>query len=348
MEKNIQETIKISEEFLPFYDYLNYCRICFSDIIKYADKNHLSQEAINYRSDNDKKIFETICNTEEYDEKQWLIDNGYKDVVFNYYFKHLFFSLLVDFSNYYSASLDMAYQGNIYVAWSLLRKPLQETLAYIEWLYVDKDELISLMLNSVNVSSYEIMKKKSKIKQHIEFIQPFDSTEKINMYDFRYSYEDQLTLNGMLQAANHLITTRPYLKTSPSGLNFVFSDDDSIYRNTGFYYTSLPYVMRYTVNLVMGIFERIAELSDYTVEVNSLNSSLKILQALSVPYEKVKELLDLEKIPLYCPVCGQEHNTDEVWINFAYSHFECCKCHKKINTFGYIFDFSEVTFVNNE
>lgn len=346
MEIDTKETIKISEEFLPFYDFLNYCRACFLSIIEYVDKNHLSVEPINYKSDKDRVIFEDVCKGK--DAEQWLIDNGYKDVVFNFYFKHLFFSLLVDFCNYYNASIDMAFNGNIYVAWSLLRKPLQETLAYIEWLYVDKDELLSLMIDSTDVSSYEIMKNKSKIKQHIELIQPYNSSEKINIYDFRYSYRNELTLNGMLQATNHLITTRPYLKTSPSGLNFVFSDDDSIHRNTGFYYTSLPYVMKYTVDLVMKIFGNIAELSDYTIAVNSLNAMLKEFQAMSVPYEKAKELLPLEKISIYCPVCGQAHNTDEVWINFAYSHFECSKCHKRINTYQYLFDFEDITFVTDE
>lgn len=348
MEIDKNENLKISEEFLPFNNFLNYCRRCLMDMVEYADKHDLTKEPIHYRSDSDRSCVEKIFRSKVENTDKWLIDNGYKDVVFNFYFKHLFFSLLVDFCNYYNASIDMAFNGNIYVAWSLLRKPLQETLAYIEWLYVDKDELLSLMIDSTDVSSYEIMKNKSKIKQHIELIQPYNSSEKINIYDFRYSYRNELTLNGMLQATNHLITTRPYLKTSPSGLNFVFSDDDSIHRNTGFYYTSLPYVMKYTVDLVMKIFGNIAELSDYTIAVNSLNAMLKAFQAMSVPYEKAKELLSLEKISIYCPVCGQAHNTDEEWINFAYSHFECSKCHKRINTYQYLFDFEGITFVTDE
>lgn len=345
-----KENLKISEEFLPFHDFLNYCRVCFLSMIEYADKKHLSKEAINYKSDTDRMAFDGICKNQNKDAEQWLIDNGYKDVVFNFYFKHLFFSLLVDFCNYYNASLDMAFNGNIYVAWSLLRKPLQETLAYIEWLYVDKDELLNLMINSTDVSSYEIMNKKNrpKIKQHIEAIGPFESSEMPNIYDFRYSYKKQFTLNGILQATNHLITTRPYLKTSLSGLNFIFSNDKEIHRNTGFYYTSLPYIMKYTVDLVMKIFGNIAELSDYTMGINSLNVILKLFQATDTPYEKTKKLLGLEEIYIYCPVCGQAHNSDEVWINFAYSHFECSKCHKKINTYQYLFDFEEITFVTDE
>lgn len=348
MQIDKKKNRKVSEEFLPYHDFLNYCSACLSSIITYADKNHLSKDVINYKSDNERMIFEDICKNTDKDAEQWLIDNGYKDTVFNFYFKHLFFSLLVDFCNYYNASIEMAFDGNIYVAWSLLRKPLQETLAYLEWLYVDKDELLTLMIDSTDVSSYEIIKNKPKIKQHIELIRPYDSSEKTNIYDFRYSYKNQLTLNGILQATNHLITTRPYLKTSPSGLNFIFPDDDSIHRNTGFYYTSLLYVMKYTVDLVMKMFENIAELSDYTIVINSLNVMLKAFQAMSVPYEKAKELLGLEDISIYCPVCGQAHSEDEIWINFAYGYFECSTCHKKVNTYQYMFDFEDIAFVTDE
>lgn len=350
MEVDTKKNLKSSEEFLSFHKFLDYCYICFWDMLKYADKKHLSNEAINFKSDKDRITFEEICKNQNKNTDQWLIDNGYKDVVFNFYFKHLFFSLLVDFSNYYSASIEMAFKGKIYVAWSLLRKPLQETLAYIEWLYVDKDELLNLMIESTDVSSYEIMNKKNrrKIKQHIDIIQPLKSSRMPDIYDFRYSYDKQFTLNGILQATNHLITTRPYLKTSPSGLNFVFPDDDSIHRDTGFYYTSLPYVMKYTVDLVMKIFGNIAKFSDYTIGINSLNTTLKVFKAMAVPYEEAKELLDLEKIPIYCPVCRQAYNTDEVWINFADGHFECSKCHKKINTYQYLFDFEDITFVADE
>ena len=348
MQIDKKENLKISEEFVPFYDFLNYCRACFLSIIEYVDKNHLSDEPINYKSDKDRVIFEDVCKDK--DAEQWLINNGYKDVLFNFYFKHLFFSLLVDFCNYYNASIDMAFNGNIYVAWALLRKPLQETLAYIEWLYVDKDELLKLMIESNDVKSYEIMNKKNKIKikEHIDKIQNCKSTEILDIYDFRYSYDKELTLNGILQAANHLITTRPVLKTSPSGLNFIFQNGERIYRDTGFYYTAISYVMTYTMDVIMKIFADIADLSEYTRAMNSLNLKLKELHTMSdqIDYKKAKELLELDLIPVYCPVCGQSNSSDEMWIKFAYSHFECSKCHNKINTYQYLFDFEDITFVN--
>lgn len=347
MEIDKRENLKISEEFLPFNNFLNYCRRCLMDMVEYADKHELKKEPIHYRSDNDRKCVEKIFKSKVEDTDKWLINNGYKDVIYNFYYKHLFISLLVDFFNYYSASLDMAFSRNINVAWALLRKPFQETLAYIEWLYVDKDELLTLMIEGNDVNSYEIMRDKNKIRKHINLIRPYNTSCPLDMFEFRYSYKERETLNGMFQATNHLITTSPVLKTFPSGLNFVFTNDETFYRNTGLYYTSLPYIMEYAMEVIMKIFGDIAELSDYTVTINYLNMMLKAFQVISYSdgYEKIKELLDLENTYVYCPTCGKLHNSDEIWERFAYGDYECSSCHRKIDTHQYLFDFEDSTFV---
>lgn len=337
---------QLDDEFLPFHDFLNYCRICFINIVQRADQNQLTKETINFKTADDAAAYAKICETQGVCKDEWLIQHGYKETLYKVYYKHLFFSLLVDFSNYFNASLDLAFHGNINVAWALLRKPFQETLAYIEWLYVDRDELLTLMLTSDKTDSYEIIRKKDKIRKHIERIYPPNPADPLNMYEFRYSYKDKLTLNGILQATNHLITSRPALKTSPSGLNFIFPDDEQRHRNIGFYYTSIPYVLKHTLDLVMTMFGDIAGLSDYTMLLNSINSTLKSLQ-MDSEYEDVKQLLSLDQISVFCPKCGHKHISDEMWIQFAYDHFECENCHHKISTHQFMFDFEEITFTTD-
>ena len=116
-------------------------------MVEYTDKHTLVSEQINYRSDKDRLELEKAINNNQMSAEQWLNENGYKDAAYNLYYKRLFISLLVDFSNYFNASIDMASEGNINVAWALLRKPLQESLAYFEWLYVNKNELIIWCVN---------------------------------------------------------------------------------------------------------------------------------------------------------------------------------------------------------
>lgn len=341
MGKNYQ----IDETFLPYHGFLNYCKNCLINILKYADNHNLSKEEFNFNTDSDYIYFKKLCDNDDIDRDKWLIENGNKDAMYKFYYKHLFFSLISDFLDYYTVSIENAFKENMNVAWSLLRKPLQETLAYIEWLYIDKDELINLMINGKDATEYEIIKKKNKIKKHIQLIDKTDKWDLIDMFDFRYSYNEKFTLNGILQATNHLITTRPALKTSQSGLNYIFWDEEIKRNSVGFYYTSIPYVMRYMLQITMEMFEDIAKLKDYTKLMNGLNLMLKYLYALHSPFKDIKELLSLEQVTVVCPKCGEKHNSDKMWMNFICDYFECSKCHEKINTYQYIFDFEEITFI---
>ncbi|MBD5116854.1 MAG: hypothetical protein HDT48_05015 [Ruminococcaceae bacterium] len=338
----MENNLNIDEIILLNHYFLNYCRICLFNIVQYADENKLSGETIKFKTNIDKTIFQKESDNAE----QWLMDNGYKDIMYEFYYKHLFFSLIVDFSNYYNASIDMAFNGNINVAWSLLRKPLQETLAYFEWLYVDKNELLNLMIEGNDTKKYEIMSRnlKEKRKKHIYLIQGTNESRPIDMFEFRYSYDKELTINGILQATNHLITTRPALKTSPSGLNFVFPNEENINRNIGFYYTSIPYVMTYTMKLIIEMFGKIAKLKDYSILMNQINLTLKSLNAMNI-FEKSNELLNLKQLNIYCPQCGKKYNSKKVWFDYTCSQFECNACHNKIDTYKFIFDFENINMI---
>ena len=344
--------IKIDKEHLPRYYFLNYCRYCLVSMLEYADEKKLSHAFIDFKDENEKVLFKEYCDSDVKNMAQWLVDNGHKHILYELCYKHLFFSLIVDFSNYYNASIDLAACGNINAAWALLRKPLQETLAYLEWLYVEKNELITLMMEQNDVTKYEIIKKKDKIAENIKKIQSGEVSKIIDMFEFRYSRKEELTLNGILQATNHLITTQQKLKTSPSGLNFVFPDDKIIERNIGFYYTSIPYVMLYTMNIVNGIFNDIASLNSYTRIINEMNLKLKNLMAIPTDFKKTKELLPIAEVPIFCPRCGKKHKSDKAWFSFINGTFKCNRCLKKINTNKLIFDYEKINFVwldeNNE
>lgn len=337
----------IDIEHLPRHDFLNYCKNCLLDIVAFADKNHLTKATISFKTEEDKQQYQKACIIQGEDTLTWLLTNDYKETAYELCYKHLFFSLVVDFSNYYISSIESAFNNNINVAWALLRKPLQETLAYIEWLYVDREELLKLMLEGEKPEKYEILRLKDKIKKHIDEIRTPESAE-IDMYEFRYSYNTEFTINGILQATNHLITSRPALKTAPSGLNFIFPDKESVDRNIGFYYTTTPYVMLYAMEIITKMFSDIANLTEYTVLINDTNLKLKNLAALPTTYDKAKELLSLNDICIYCPRCGRKFNSDKVWFTFANKFFRCKRCFKKIQTNGYLFDFDDISFVTKQ
>ena len=345
MKKN---RLKIDQEHLKRHDFLNYCKWVFMSIIKYVDRKHLTNQKIHFVSNADAEKYHAILYAEPQNAERWLLNNGYSSDIYNFYYKKLFFSLMVDFSNYYNASIENAFEANIGVAWSLLRKPFQENLAYLEWLYNDTFDLVKIMLNSENSQEYDITHKANKwrIKENINKIENPEISKIIDMYKFRYSYDDEFSLNGILNGANHIVTNRSKsFITNPGSLNFVFLDDDVIKNNIGLYYTSVPYVMFYCMSIIMTMFEKIAGLSDYTCLMNLVNLRLKLLKAAGeISFEQAKELTHLSDLKIYCPYCGQEHVSDEEWMDFSYQKVTCNRCNKSVNTFKYIFEYEKIHF----
>lgn len=342
MIKNRGKEYIIDEKFLPDYYFLQYCNNCLKDILIYADKHGLPKAI--FESKEEIYEYKKAVKMDKTKKYKWFFENGYEDKLYEYAYINLFFSLVSEFTDYYDTSLHNAYIKNINVAWTLLRKPLQEILAYLEWLYIEPEELLKLMIDEGDVKKYEINKNKNKIKEFIKKIKPSDYGE-IDVYEFRYSYNQEFTINGILQATNHLITTRPVLKTNESSLNFVFKNEDDINNNTGFYFTSIPYIMHYSMEIIFNIFNSIIDNNKQLNYTNILNLKLKYLCCIT-NFEKAKELLKLEELFICCPKCGKKYNSYKTWIKFADKNFRCNKCFKKLNTFGYIDNLN--IYSNNE
>ena len=342
----------VPDEHLPRYDFLTYCQNVIIDILKYADNHKLSNVKIDF-NETDFEVFKKISEQEDKEYTcDWLLQSEYKDVFLEYHKKHLFFSLLRDFYNYYSASLENITKLNISVAWSLLRRPLQETLAYIEWLTVNGDELVNLMLQSKEAKEYDISNRKKfgqKIEDNITELlgESFVASSAINIYDFRYSMTSETSLNGILNGANHLVVNRSNsFKTSPSGLNFVFLDGQEFENGLGLYNTSLPYVMFYAINIITKVFAEIAELNTYTIIMNSYNTLLKNFKALgSMSLKDALDFIDVD-VPIICPRCGKKMTKEKYFQQFSYNKVRCPRCLHTINTFSYMFDFEKIEVVN--
>lgn len=341
----------IPNEHIASYDFLIYFENVLIDMLHYADLEKLSNVKINFKNEEDFLAFQTVSETEDKEKlTEWLLASDYREELLKYHKKHLFFSLLRDFYNYYSASLENIIKPNVSVAWALLRRPLQETLAYIEWLTVDADELIRLMLESDEAKEYDISRlKKTTIKENIAKLTGKTGIlpNEMNIYEFRYSQEYEYSINGILNGANHMVVNRSAsFKTSPSGLNFVFMDGNEFKTGIGLYYTALPYLLLYTGNIIMKMFADIADLHDYTKIMNSYNLMLKSLKATeSITLKDAIALIGID-IPIICTRCGKKMEKEKHIQQFAYTKIRCPRCFHSINTFSYIFDFEKIECID--
>ncbi len=342
-ELRSQFTFQIEEKHYIKHNYLTFCNDVLVDLLRFADANKLTNETIKFANKNDCDEFNKVSE-ENGDWQEWLLNNGYKDTLYNSYYKHVFFSLVSDFCSYMLESINCAAKMKVAVSYALLRKPLKDTLGFIEWLYLDKNEVIDLLVYG-DPKNMEI--KRDKAKEHtsaIEKIRGYDG-----FYSFRYDNKSKTSLEHIWNNANHLITTRNSLsKTEMGNLNFVFADETILREFSDYYYLVVPAIMMYATDLICDMFENMGYINVYTQIINKTNRVLK--SSFVTGIDGVSHVLDnLENltVPLVCPRCGLKRQiTAKHLTKIQYGQFRCPRCRKRINTNRYIFEWEKVKIID--
>jgi predicted RNA-binding Zn-ribbon protein involved in translation (DUF1610 family) len=344
-EKHSDFTFQILPEFYIKHNYLTYCNDVLVSILKYVDENQLSSEKIYFQSEEKVKEFENISQNDDngYSWQDWLIDNGCKDQIYQCYYKHTLFSLVVDFCHYMLESINCAAKMKVAVSYALLRKPLKDTLGYIEWLYVNKNEVIELLVKG---KSQDLDIQKEKAKANIEAIRISKGID--GYFDFRYEKKSETSLERIWNKASHLITTHKYTKTENGNLNFIFSDEENFKEFTRYYYLIVPHIMSYAIDLISSMFEDFASINSYTKGMNVLIRRLKMMEMSGIfSFEEVIETIKGIDLPILCPRCGREKKlTDREIIRLLSGTYKCPRCFKNIDTAKYIFDWETIRIVN--
>ena len=334
-------TFQIEPKHYLKHNYLTYCNDVLVSLLKYADEQELSTIQIEFEDENAAELFEQLDNDSD-DWQTWLIQNGFKDQIYKAYFRHTFFSLIKDFCQYMLESINCAAKMKVAVSYALLRKPLKDTLGYIEWLYVDRNEMLDFLTRG-EPKDLEISKEKAR--EHTTAVEK--KCGKNSYFNFRYDKSSETSLEHIWNNASHLVTTKYKLsKTEPGNLNFVFADEEILRRFSDYYYLIVPAIMSYATDLICEMFEEFAPLNRYTLLLNQLNRFLKSLAIIEdISFQDVKELYSKSNLPIICPRCGLKMKmTDSRMRKFASGKCTCYRCYKSINTGRYIFDWEKIDF----
>ena len=334
---------QIEEKHFIKHNYLTFCNDVLVDILRYADTNKLSSEKIEFKNQTDCDEFNKVSNSNK-EWQEWLLNNGYKETMYNAYYKHIFFSLVSDFCSYMLESINCAAKMKVAVSYALLRKPLKDTLGFIEWLYLDKNEVIDLLVYS-EPKNMEI--KREKAKEHTNEI---EKTRGYNgFYSFRYDNNSETSLEHIWNNANHLITTRnPLSKTEKGNLNFVFADEDILRNYSNYYYLIVPAIMMYATDLICDMFETMDSVNIYTHTINKINRILKssIITDIDEVSNTLNNLTGMV-LPLVCPRCGlKKAFTAKRLTDLQYSKLRCPICLKTVNANRYMFDWEKVKIID--
>ena len=91
-------TFQIEPRHYGKHNYLTYCNDVLVSILKYVDREKLSSVKIEFRSENDANLFLKIEKDSE-DWQNWLMAHGYIEELYEAYYRHTLFSLVLLLKN---------------------------------------------------------------------------------------------------------------------------------------------------------------------------------------------------------------------------------------------------------
>ncbi|TDM13571.1 hypothetical protein [Macrococcus bovicus] len=274
---------------------------------------------------------------------EFLKEKGRFDVITTIYKPNIFFSILVDFTDFILESLRCAEKGKTIVAFSLSRKPFHDNLFYLCWLLTKPDELVNRLLND-EIDRYDISNFKRSEKQKIKNIIEEACTilnrkysEDTKVYDseviFNIIYEksSEYGMAGVWDQSVHIITSNRYYRTKAGNLNFIFNNKDNLNEFTDYFYKKIPILLDFCLEVCLIIFEEVLQMPKEICKINSWIRLIKRNINYDIPIIELenllKELLSTH-LTMICDDCNEGTKmTPELVDEFLKdSLFICQKC----------------------
>jgi len=216
-----------------------------------------------------KKLFHTIYNIKKMsdieaikgnnDILEWLSNNGYEDVFKSIVIKQVLIATISDYCHYVYEALKCSEKSKLAITYTLLRKPLKDSLLLFEWIMTNRNEFMENFKKDSNyyaIDKIDSTKKKMFIECSVNQINYSKAFDAGFIYNIRYSKKTDYSLEKLWNLANHLVTTCKDYKTENLNLNFVFSGTDSKESQWNFLYSVLPYLLFYTVEVLQVVLDR--------------------------------------------------------------------------------------------
>ncbi|EHC7290890.1 hypothetical protein P3584_22795 [Vibrio parahaemolyticus] len=186
--------------------------------------------------------------------------------------------LLSDMLNFLYESIHLAEQGKMSLAYTLLRKPIQEHLYLLEAMAVDEDFFVEKFSED---PLYFRPKNGGGVLGHTKRIHKIlDKNGLSHLIDckyiakLRYDKSDFDSFDRICNQATHLFTEHKSIKTEKQNINLIFSDDKDIYTQQRYFYTRMPYLLYYAYLVFEIVASKIAPAKENYI--NAINKKIAI------------------------------------------------------------------------
>lgn len=205
----------------------------------------------------DKRIVNELNLADSENERLKIIKKS--KVLYSLYKEKLFAYLLCDFCHYMYESLHYVFEFKPQIAYTLARKPLIDDIFYFQYLYLESDEVIDLIL-SENASDKDVGNKNNfdKDKKQSKIISEQIGFTYVNPFTLRRDKEVEYSILNNCNKSMHISTSRQTVSITQSGeLNFIFMDDNVIEGYIKLYLNTVPLLLFYVGRIVLSINERL-------------------------------------------------------------------------------------------
>lgn len=276
-----------------FY-FLNYCDNFLTSILELAVKNKWESVDINLKEKDIKK-----WNSEKY-TLEYFRKHGYNKEINSFYYKRILFCLLADYVENISNSLVCAGRKQVVACYTLLRKPLKDNLYFLELLNTQGYWFIGRFISG-NIEKYGNVNWKTRkniINRNCKLLENGKYYKEI--YNFRYNKKCPYGLEGIWNRAAHIITTFDAYKTEKGNFNMIFNDNKKNELLLNHYFSVMPTISSYVVELILSLLKKENLISDFEYEMNFTIFKLKTISAFST--EKT-DCGTVDGILFTCPFC---------------------------------------------
>jgi len=327
------------------HDYCFYLLDYLADFIGFGERTKSFNITIQFKDSNEA---DSIKGLEGEFIWKWLEEKGYSDKLGELLLKSLFPALLADFCQFTYEALSCSGRGRLTVAYALLRKPLKENLAYLEWLLGDPQFLLTTLYNEPAAAlALGVLTQRDR---HMPIIRAAarrtTNSEMYSeefLYDLRYVKAAYYGFDSLWNKALHLVTTHKDLATEPQNLNFIFSGEEARHDQWDFLYSRLPFLLFYTADICESLMAAIlGDLMPDAAErivrrglglVACTAGSTELWKSQDVSHASSADKVQLQ-LAIPCPKCCNSIGLPTVQIRelFVNGRTRCSSCRRTVRT----------------
>ena len=260
---------------------------------------------------------------------EWLIRTGREDVVIDLTYRQLTIAVVSDACHFVCESLLASGKGKLSVAYALLRKPFKENLLLLEWLCGSPEDFL-LKFNGESVDPYVLNRLPKEDRLGIiraaARVVDLPGIDEELLWLVRYAKEYPNSLETLWTKATHLVTSVQASATEPTNLNFVFSQQTDLEDQWDHYYSIVPLLLRYFVDIAEHVASRFVAWDDKQRSIQLFLRNLAFMRfetqldaSEDFQVDPAALFADLEALSFECAECHNavtvgEDGVDRLWL----------------------------------